>query len=133
MQITLNNSEDFRQLLNIVRLIHEEFDDYSHGLQEEIRVLKNQAKSQQQQIGELANDKAALYVELDDCKKEKQTLATLNSALSEEIERIKTQQSCDEAVVIRDNTLDNLQAELKATIEENEQLRKNLAQYWSQS
>lgn len=69
-----------------------------------------------------------LYAKLDDLQKEIKCLSTLNSALSEEIERIKTQQSCDEAYVVSGIAIDNLRAELKVPIEENKMLQKTVTQ-----
>lgn len=145
MQITLNSSEDFRQLFNIVKLVNEEFGNYSHSLHEQIKILQNREEKYQTEIDELKQkvcDKDAIinghiceinmmYGTLSNFEKEKQTLATLNSALSDEIEQIKTQQSCDEAIVTRDTVIDDLRAELKATIEENNKLKKELDYYAS--
>lgn len=147
MQITLNSSEDFRQLFNIVKLVNEEFGNYSHSLHEQIKVLQNREEKYQTEIDELKQkvcDKDAIinghiceinqmYGTLSDLEKEKQALATLNSALSDEIEQIKTQQNCDEVIDLRDTntTIDDLRAELKTTIEENNKLKKELAYYAS--
>lgn len=129
MLINLENASDVVKLLDIVNVFMTVRDGHKAELEaylDKIDELKRKVLDKDAIINAHICEINQMYGTISDLEKEKQALATLNSALSDEIERLKTQQSCDEVIDLRDTntTINDLRAELKATIEENQELKE---------
>lgn len=125
--LTIQNASDVVKLLDIVNVFMTVRDSHKAELEaylDKIDKLQREVCDKDVIVNGHICEINQMYGTMSDLEKEKQALTTLNSALSDEIERIKTQQSCDEAVVIRDTVIDNLREELRLTIEKNEMLER---------
>ena len=126
MLISIENADDFKKFAEIVELFIKQHDNHKKEIDvfvERTGDLRSQLVDKDETINTHICEINKLSGKLDDLQKEIKCLSTLNSELSKEIERLKAQH------VSRDSVFDDLRAELKATIEENESLKKELGYY----
>jgi len=129
MLINLENASDVVKLLDIVDI----FTQIGLRHKDELEAYLDKIDELKQEVCDrdvISNGHICeinmMHSTISNLEKEIETLTTLNSELSKEIEQIKTQISCPEVIDLRetDTVIDDLREELRQTIEKNTLLQR---------